>query len=399
MTDTTGSTRLRLVLVGAGHAHLLLMRHARRLQAAGLTVFLVAPPRFRYSGAVTGVLSGRYPPAYGELDVAALAGRRGVVYIARTVTSVDRARRRLELSDGAFLSYDLASFNVGSVMTPSPFGGEVARVWSAKPLDSLMRLLAVLEREMDVTGRAPSLVVAGGGRSGLEIAAALAGLARRRGVRPDVVLVGAHGHPAGDGAPPAAWRRLRSHLEQAGVRFEAGRVASRAPDAVALDTWRELKARHLVLAHGLAAQPLMGRLGLPSAPDGALCVDATLRPPGDPSIFATGDGCAFLDDPRPRMGVFGVRAAPILLHNLLAAAKGGEPHSYRPQRRWLSIMDLGDGTAFATRGSAWRLGRDMAWLKTRLDEAFMRRVSGADLGNLRGLGSADIAEAIRECRL
>ncbi|MBI1196273.1 MAG: pyridine nucleotide-disulfide oxidoreductase [Phenylobacterium sp.] len=374
MTETAGSTRLRLVLVGAGHAHLLLLRHARRLQAAGLAVSLVAPPRFRYSGAVTGVLSGRYPPSYGELDVGALAGRRGVVHLARTVTSVDRARRRLQLSDGGLLSYDLASFNVGSVMTPAAFGGEAARVWSAKPLASLVRLRAVLEREMSETGRAPSLVVAGGGRSGLEIAAALAGLARRSGVRPDVVLVSAHGQPTGDGAPPAAWRRLGSHLEQAGVRFEIGRVASRELDTVLLDTGRELEARHLVLAHGLAAQPLMERLGLPSAVDGALCVDATLRPPGDPSIFATGDGCAFLEAPRPRMGVFGVRAAPVLLHNLLAVARGGELRSYRPQRRWLSIMDLGDGNAFATRGSAWRLSHDMLRLKTWLDTAFLRRV-------------------------
>lgn len=376
MTETPESTRLRLVLVGAGHAHLLLLRHARRLQAAGLAVSLVAPPRFRYSGAATGVLSGRYPPSYGELDVAALAARRGVVHLARTVTSVDRARRRLQLSGGGVLSYDLASFNVGSVMTPASFGGEAARVWSAKPLDSLVRLRAVLEREMEETGRAASLVVAGGGRSGLEIAAALGGLVRRRGVRPDIVLVGDHGQPADDGASPAAWRRLRSHLEQAGVRFEPGRVASRELDAVLLDNGRELRARHLVLAHGLAAQPLMGRLGLASAVDGALCVDATLRPPGDPRIFATGDGCAFLEDPRPRMGVFGVRAAPTLLHNLLAAAEGGEMRCYRPQRRWLSIMDLGDGSAFATRGSAWRLSQDMLWLKSHLDRRFLRHVAG-----------------------
>jgi hypothetical protein len=52
---------------------------------------------------------------------------------------------------------------------------------------------------------------------------------------------------------------------------------------------------------------------------------------------------------------------------------------YRPQRQWLSIMDLGDGTGLAMRGRFWWMGRSALALKRRLDLDFiaaMRAPSG-----------------------
>ncbi len=358
-----------VVLVGAGHAHLLVMRQAERFRRAGRSLTLIAPPIFRYSGAATGVLSGALGPEAMEVDVAGLARRLGLAYRPAEVTAVDRANRRLTLSDGFSLGYQAMSFNVGSEIG-LPAGFEVdppQRIWPVKPLTNLVALGDHLRQEIGRTGRCPSIVVAGGGASGLEVAAVLAGLCGRAGVRPDLALV------APDlrlpWAPAAAAVRLRANLAARGVRLVEGRVAGAGLGHCRLTSGESLVCHDLVLATGLRAPPLMAELGLPTDDRGRLVVGEDLRSPGDADVFAAGDCAVVANSPRPFAGVFGVRAAPTLAENLLGGAK-----IWRPQARWLAILDLGDGQAFAWRGDVWSLGATALKAKHWLDRRFINRI-------------------------
>ena len=70
----------RLVLVGAGHAHLHLLQHADTLRRAGYRITLVAPSRFWYSGMAARLLSGA-PRTECSLDIASLSVRHAVEHI------------------------------------------------------------------------------------------------------------------------------------------------------------------------------------------------------------------------------------------------------------------------------------------------------------------------------
>mgnify|MGYP006304448379 CR=1 FL=1 len=111
---------------------------------------------------------------------------------------------------------------------------------------------------------------------------------------------------------------------------------------------------------------------IPADRVGGIHVDATLRSPADERVFAVGDCARFLPSPLPRIGVFGVRQAPVLLHNLAAAVAGDALAEYHPQRRWLSILDLGDATGLLLYGPFWFMGRPALWLKQRLDRGFVQ---------------------------
>ena len=131
------------------------------------------------------------------------------------------------------------------------------------------------------------------------------------------------------------------------------------------------------MATGLAAPPLIADLALPVDGDGRLLVTSSLQSVDDPAIFAAGDCAVIRNHPRPAEGVFGVRAGPVLLDNLAALGLGRPLRPYKPQERWLSIMDLGDGHGLAARGRLWSLGRIALWLKRRLDHDFIRRTRAA----------------------
>ncbi len=367
--------RVRVVLAGAGHAHLGVLRHAGALRAAGVEPFLIAPPTFHYSGLATAVLSGALPPGRALLDVAALAARCGVPHLPAEVTAVNRGARRLHLSDGQDLAYDAVSFNIGSVTgagTDLPGEGET---WPVKPLSGLAGLRARLDDHL-ADGVSPSILVAGGGPTGFEVAAALAGRVERAGLSPRVLILG---RSAPDWAPDQALERLSAVLQRRGILQVSGEATSRRPGEVLLSDGRALPCDLLVLATGLRAPGVIADLGLPLSEDARLAVGPTLQSTEDPRVFAAGDCAVITGSLRPPAGVFGVRAAPILARNLAALGTGARLSTYAPQSRWLSILDLGDGTGLALRGPFWSLGRGALMLKRRLDLGFvdgLRAASG-----------------------
>ena len=359
---------MRLALVGAGHAHLAVIAEAGRLRAAGLDPVLIAPATFDYSGLAGAVLSGAMDRQDASIDIAALARAHGVEHRIGVVPAMDRPARTLTLRDGSVVPFDLVSFNIGSVVGDLP--ETPSAVWPVKPLSNLFDLRRTLEAEL-VAARTPALVVAGDGPTAFEMAASLIGLHERLGRTPDVTLIG----PDADAgwAPSGAARRLVRSLDRRGLRRVRGSVAYHTEGEVWLEDGHARRCDHLVVATGLRAPPLTSGLDLPFDPLGRLRVSPTLQSAGDSTVFAAGDCAAIEGHPRPLAGVFGVRAAAVLIDNLCASATGAPMRAYRPQRRWLAIIDLADGTALAMRGRLWWAGRLALRLKRRLDLGFVTR--------------------------
>lgn len=363
--------RLRVLLVGAGHAHLYVIRRAQALRDAGLDLCLVSPAAFSYSGLATGALSGALELRAGEIDVVALAAAHGVRHHPTTVEDVDLTQRRARVVGGGAVDFDVISFNVGSTVADPLALKDLPGVWPVKPLAALLTLRDMVEGVIAAAGRCPVIVVAGGGQTAFEVAAALCGLCDRHGVRPHITVVGSRVDAAW--APAKAARRLLATLRARGVEFRADQVVARTPDSCRLAAGDSLACDALVLATGLVAADLMRTLHLPVDDDGRLRVSSRLWASGNHRVFAVGDCGVIEDDPRPCVGVFGVRAAPILVRNLVALARSRRLATYGPQRHWLSIMDLGDGTGLALRGQIWWQGRAALRLKRWLDRGFVRQ--------------------------
>jgi len=358
-----------IVLVGAGHAHLHVTAHARDLLERA-NVCLVDPGDFWYSGLATGMLGGTVDPADDRVSVARLAGRAGVRHVRSRVAAIDPENRCLVLGDGTSLSYDLASFNVGSEIDTAGLAVEPGQAWRVKPIANLEGLRSQLEH-MFASGRRPRVVVVGGGQTGCEIAASIDGLARRHRARAEVWVLTSrpallHGHG----------KRARKVIDTVFARRGIARrtnahVTAVRSGTVDLRDGSRLECDVAVLATGLRAPSLLD--GLPSACRGerGLRVDATLRCSGDASLFGAGDCITFGPRALPALGVYGVRQAPVLLHNLIAAVSGTNLRTYHPQRRTLSILNLGDDRGLALWGElAWH-GRMCLRLKNGIDRRFL----------------------------
>ena len=361
MTGPSTAPDQRLLLIGAGHAHLFLVRSAERLRAAGYDVTLVAPRWFHYSGTAAAVATGSLPREAGSIDVARLAARHGVRHLPARVTHLDvQAHVATTDTEGA-VSWDVVSLNIGSTAAaPAALVGTEALM--VKPLETLFDL----DRRLSELGSGARVTVVGGGPSGVEIAAGCAA----HPVRPRVRLVEARSDLAPD-LPVAARRRLRRELRRAGVEVHTGRGAAAGDGAIELVGGTRLPHDLVVLATGLVPPPELQRWGI-ADPEG-VPVLASLRHRDHPDVYAAGDCAHFLPQPLERVGVHGVRQGPVLLGALLARASGSEPPTYDPPRRYLSILDLGGRRALAVRGRWWWEGRAAYRLKRLIDRRWLAR--------------------------
>ena len=149
------------------------------------------------------------------------------------------------------------------------------------------------------------------------------------------------------------------------------RVEKVAGKALELTDGRTIAFDFAINATGLKPPPFLRQSGLQVDDTGALVVDDFLRSPRHPRIFGGGDCVALQGRTIDKVGVYAIREAPFLHSNLLATLEGETLHRFEPQKRYLLILNLGDGTGLATWGKLhWHSRLAFRW-KDHLDRKFL----------------------------
>jgi NADH dehydrogenase FAD-containing subunit len=340
------------------------LRRLRELTASGIAVTLVTPARHHYySGMGPGMLGGFYSEDQVRVDVQRLTEGGGGQCVIGAAAGLDPCRGLLRLTDGREMAYDALSLNAGSVVA-----GQIPALPDVYTVKPIVNLAMAAERLQELSRTAPPrLLVVGGGAAGVEIA----GNARRMlGERGSVTLVGAG--PLLAPFPYGASEAVRISFGQRAIQvIEDTPVTGWTAGMALLADGRRVPFDLALLSTGVKPPPFLADLALPLAPDGSLSVNAFLQSPGSPAVFGGGDCVAFDGMPLARVGVYAVRQGPILYANLRAYLEGRPLVPFRPQKRFLQIMNLGDGTGVLVRGGfAWH-GR-LPWrIKDLIDRRFV----------------------------
>ena len=364
-----------LVIVGGGHAHMTVLLRLQEYVRRGHRVTVIGPsPYHYYSGMGPGMLAGTYRPQDIRFHVRKMAEDRGAAFQQDAVVRVDAVGRNLYLRSGERVRYDVASFNTGSDVPVLSRAADGVNAFTVKPIASLLRARAAV---LDAAGRKQArIVVVGGGPAGVEMTGNLWRLVRGAGQAQITLLAG---RVLLGGLPARARRIAAGSLASRGIDVRQGVYADTVErDAVMLSSGERLPADLAIIATGVRPSALFRDSGLPTGPDGGLLVNRFLQCVDHPGIFGGGDCISFGPRPLDKVGVYAVRQNEILFRNLLAALEDGPLAPFRPQRSYLLIFNLGDGTGIMLRsGMVWN-GRLPWLLKDRIDRSFMRRfqVSG-----------------------
>lgn len=373
-----------LVLIGGGHTHALVLRMWAMDPLPGARLTVIDPgPRVAYSGMLPGFVAGHYTRDDLDIDLIRLARIAGARVIPARATGIDLTARTVTIDGRGPIAFDVASLDIGIHSQMEDLPGFADHAVAAKPLGPFAARWDAFRK-----GGGGPMAVLGAGIAGVELAMAMAH-----------ALPGAPVHlidrsTALAGMPPRARDRLLRELAVQGVTLiENAGVTEVSADHVALADGRQIPALFVTGAAGARPYDWLAQTGL-DLHKGHVTVGATLQT-SDPAIFAAGD-CAHLSHaPRPKAGVYAVRAAPVLLHNLRAALGAGTLRRWTPQRDYLKLVSLGGKRALAEKGGHVLAGPLLWRWKDRIDRTFMRKFTDQEpmappaLPRLRAAGVDD----------
>jgi len=359
-------TAVKIALVGAGHAHLLALPYLAKSTVSTECV-LIDPGLFRYSGMATGVLSGQYTSEQASVDPKWICERYGIKFVAQRVEQINRSTKTLNLDDGTQYTYSALSLNIGSCIERKQTCSQ--QIYPIKPIRELERFRSDLLNYADCRSGELKFVVVGAGPSGCEVALCLSGLIKKMKLQATIVLLSRN--QIAPELPLGVQNSLRQALTGANIELLENQAVRQYDDKeLCLESGKRIRFDMALLATGLKAPKLIETLGLAHSKSG-LQVNAKLHSPEDETVFATGDCADFLPKSLDKAGVYAVRAAPILAHNLEATIKGEALRQFEPQEKYLSIINLGDEQALAFRGNwHWR-GYMSLKLKDWIDQRFI----------------------------
>ncbi|MBV9919237.1 MAG: FAD-dependent oxidoreductase [Pseudonocardia sp.] len=308
MTENRNTTRV--VVVGGGYAGTTAANHLRLL--ADVDIALVnARPRFVERIRLHQLVADTHE---ATVDYGTLLGA-GVRLVVETADRIDTLGREVVLVSGRRLPYDYVVYAVGSTgAARSSVPGAAEYAHPIAEFESAQRLRAVVAQR----GRDAPLTVVGGGLTGIETAAELAGTGHAVRLICGGVL-GASLAEAGRWSVARRLARLRVDVRETAV------VAEVRPDAVVLADATVLPSATTIWTAGFGVPQLAVRSGLTTDAVGRLVTDETLTSVDDERIIAAGDAAAPSGRPL-RMscqaaGPLGAQAA----NTVLSRVAGTEP--------------------------------------------------------------------------
>jgi NADH dehydrogenase len=366
-----------VVVVGAGFAGL---AAARALDGAPVRVAVVDRRNHHlFQPLLYQVATAALNPA----DIAqpirrVLRRQRNAEVLLAEATGVDLLRKRVLLADGeiAYQQLILATGATHSYLGHPEWAAQAPGLKTVEDaLEIRRRVLTAFERaerEPDLQRQRASMtfVIVGAGPTGVELAGALAEIARRtlaadfRHIAPErsrVVLVEAAPRvlPA---YPEELSASARRQLERLGVEVRTGAPVSRIDDGGVVAGAERLEAATVLWAAGVEASPLARSLGAPLDRAGRVRVNADLTVPGHPEVHVTGDLVFLEQDGRPIPGVApaAIQEGRHAARNALRALRGEPRLPFRYRDKGL-LATIGRGAAVAAVGRA-RLSGLPAWL-------------------------------------
>ena len=357
----TAPVETDIVLLGAGHAHVEVLRAFAMKPEPGVRLTLIGrEPATPYSGMLPGLIRGDWAFDDAHIDLAPIASAAGARLILGEATDIDLATRVVTVTGRPPVPFDLLSIDVGGTPIMPADGGV-----PVKPIGRFLDRLDHLDQTLPQGAR---VAVVGGGPAGVELVLALA---LRFAGRFRFVLVSQTAEPLAS-APMRARRVARAALVEAGVELVSGVSAGAQADGrLPLSDGSSLDVEATLWSTGVRGPDFLAESGLTCDAAGCVRVDSTLRSVSHETVFAAGDCAALEGNPRPKAGVWAVRAGAPLAENLRRAAKRQSLTRWRPQRDALVILGLGHGQAVAWRNGIAVSGRLVSRWKDRIDQRWM----------------------------
>lgn len=353
-TEQLGYQPRDMVLLGAGAAHVHLLRHLAKHPLIGATVTLVTPyARHTAANAAPNWVAGHTPLDDCTVALEPMVRRAGVRWLQRSVKALDAGTRNVLLDDGSTLQCGLLSIDTeplhNRALTESALPGARKHALFALPFESFSTLwpkVIDLGRE-----RALRIAVLGDGASAIGMAMAVRHVLPTASV---TLVAGVAG--AGHYAPAPLRQRLLRALKQRNITVLSDTATALDGQSVMLGCGAALACDVPMVAREAQPAAWIADSGLATNAQGFVAVDTCLRSTSHPHIWSMGAG-----------------TGPVLAANLVSAIAGQALQTAPAPRAGLQTQPCGNRYALGTWGPLTFEGHWVWWLAQWIDRRALAR--------------------------
>ena len=363
-----------IVLVGGGHSHVAVLKNFGMNPIPGVRLTLITRDLHTpYSGMLPGLIAGHYDFDEAHVDLRPLAIFANARCYHDTVTGIDFNAKAIHCANRPDVHYDILSINAGATPFKADIPGVTEHTIPVKPIDEfLVKWDALRYRINEHPEQEWNLNVVGGGAGGVELLLSLqyhlpkdANINYRLIARSKDIL---------ETHNPAVRKKYNRIMRERGIEIATDEaVTSVGSNNIICESGRIIKSDATFwVTHGVAGSWLADT-ELDTDEMGSVVVNEFLQSVNRKDVFASGDNAYLSKFPRPKSGVFAVRAGPPLAENLRRRVQGRSLKAWRPQKQFLSLISTGNKYAVLSRGP-FALEGEWVWkLKDWIDQRWMKK--------------------------
>ena len=370
-----------IVLLGAGHAHIAVLRIFGMTPLAGTRITLITREvETPYSGMLPGLIAGDYSFDEAHIDTGPLARFAKARLYRDEAVGLDLANQYVICQNRPPVRYDVLSIDIGSRPNTLGVPGAAQNAIAVKPIDRFLPRFEAMRAQVLAKGGRAHIALVGAGAAGVELILAVA-----HRLRADVKNAGFEtaglsfclitgGENILTQMPAAFQAAFERELGARGIQIRTKtRAISLEPGWLHVNQGSPIRADHVLWTTEAAAAEWLPTTGLALDARGFIQVGADLRALGQSHVFAVGDTADFTPRALPKSGVYAVRAGPVLARNIRALLTGKKLSRFKPQARAMYLVSNSEGRAYGTRNGLVFSG-DWVWRwKDAIDRKFMKK--------------------------
>jgi NADH dehydrogenase len=368
---------LHIVIVGGGFGGLEAAFSLRNLLRSPVEITLIDRHGFHsFTPSIHEIISGKVRPETIRIPLAVVLKPAGINFVQDEVLSVDPAKREVIARD-SLLNYDYLILSSGAENSFYGVPGVEELSYRFRTPGDAERIRADLEALLAEPGRRFSVVLAGGGTEGVEVAGELIDAITEHGNGDDlaagriaVELVESREHLL-PGFPLKAREFVDDYLSQRGVKLIFGSpIAEARKDRVILASGKELEMSMLLWTGGIQPTRLIRELPLPKDSAGWLKVNNLLYSPEDERIYGIGDAITIhmfgSPVPMPRLAYLATDQARIASLNIASRISGRNLVPYE-LKLGPNLISLGRDMGILVEGERFFSGSWVVTLKKAIE--------------------------------
>lgn len=380
----------KLLLIGAGHAHIGLLRRLadkrlENIESIKVTL-LTEQPQALYSGMLPGWMAGHYSLSDISINAQALCVQAGVRFIQQPLAAIDASAKQVTTSDSTSFDYDVLSLNTGadtdlswlktdnSVKTNSDTNANANAstddhtIIAIRPLHHFVQQWQqVLDDARDSSHYKLAVIGAGAAAAELVMAAQFA----LQQINPNHqaylicgndLLLGFHKRFKRQAIEQLNRNDVEIVYERA-TNYSAGKLHTSA---------QSLPMDAVIAATGVTGSAWSTHTDLQTVDGGFIAVNEVQQSISHPNVFAVGDVATRVDREMAHSGVHAVFGGVVEADNLLAYLADEPLKTYQPKNRTLYLLSCGDKYAIGSWGKYSIQGHWVWQLKRYIDKRFVK---------------------------